>query len=123
MAHARKNCLGIALALIAPVHAQTCSGGADGGMDPTGNLCGLRWEPVAALLREPQTSAVAIAVNVAIASSMPAPRCTESPLALPMLQGPTAWLVIPPTPRAMPCCAGAFSSAADAAPVTTAGAR
>ena len=29
-----------ALALASPVGAQTCSGGADGGMDATGNQCG-----------------------------------------------------------------------------------
>ena len=40
-------CIVLAFALAGPLHAQTCSGGVDGGMDPTGNLCNL---PVAPML-------------------------------------------------------------------------
>jgi len=32
-------CVVVAFALAGPLHAQTCSGGLDGGMDATGNLC------------------------------------------------------------------------------------
>lgn len=39
-------CLVVAFALARPLHAQTCSGGVDGGMDATGSLCNL---PVATM--------------------------------------------------------------------------
>lgn len=40
-------CIVVAFALAGPLHAQTCSGGVDGGMDATGSLCNA---PVAAML-------------------------------------------------------------------------
>ena len=40
-------CIVVAFVLAGPLHAQTCSGGVDGGMDATGNLCNA---PVAARL-------------------------------------------------------------------------
>ena len=40
-------CVVVAFALARPLHAQTCSGGVDGGMDATGSLCN---SPVAAML-------------------------------------------------------------------------
>jgi len=39
-------CVVVAFALAGPLHAQTCSGGVDGGMDATGSLCNL---PVATM--------------------------------------------------------------------------
>jgi len=49
------SCIVIAFALATPLHAQTCSGGVDGGMDATGSACN---SPIAAV---PSDSTVATA--------------------------------------------------------------
>ena len=109
---ARPICLVTVLVLIAPLHAQTCSGGVDGGMDATGNVCELQFESVMPkdgresmqTSRTQDREAGLHATSSADGSS--ALRCIEFTYAFPAQEGPMQWLAIPPTPSAGQCCAG-----------------
>ena len=72
-------CIVVAFVLAGPLHAQTCSGGVDGGMDATGSLCN---SPVAAMLTtSPEATAKAGQGREGAAGEASAPRVRTGSLA------------------------------------------
>jgi hypothetical protein len=67
-------CIVVAFALAGPLHAQTCSGGVDGGMDATGNLCNFPVTTMLAASTEATAKAVVAREGAAWEASEPTVR-------------------------------------------------
>ena len=64
-------CIVLAFVLARPLHAQICSGGVDGGMDATGNLCNLPVAPMLSVSGGATTNIVQVREGAAREASVP----------------------------------------------------